>query len=281
MVLRPPLLPVYGSLFLLLYAALAAFVIYTSLRRPNSFTNLLFDAAWLLVPLVARLTSFRLELGPDGMRWRFGFASYQADWNEIEFIELDPHSEEASIYGKHAEGALPLPLQQLSFEDARTAVHVWNEHDLLVESGGSAPARPTTTTHALPWTRLGIHPGMLLAYVLLISIAFGAILLGAILGLLKLVVVAVVVAAIVLPRFWFRALRVDAEGIHVRRWPLPAWRTFAWRDVASIHGGVEARPLRLRDHAGAWHKTGVVVDRGDFFALRAALHDRTAEAVFA
>ena len=277
-VLRPPILPPYGSVFLAAYVVLLAVTTYFRLRRPHDLVDSLFHWLWIVSPLLGRISFFRLELRGDGMLWRFGLVTHTAAWNEIDRITVDPHTEEAFVYRKgDAEKSL-LPVQLLSFDDELTAMALWHEQDLLQDGG---PQPPGSSAPGIPWKRLGMHPGMLLLYVLALCAAFVLVLVGAFQGNPKMIVAGVALAVAVLPRFWFPALRVDDVGIHIRRWPLPRWHSFAWRDVASVHGGTEARPLRLRDAAGTWHRTAIVVDRVDFFALRAALAARSAEAVFA
>ena len=263
----------------------AAYVVILS-GVEGSPLALLKAAAVAGAPLVARLFLFRLEVDEDGMRWRgsrvngFQAASHRvvARWSEIARVELDPYTDETMVSWNDEREPLRLPLYKLSIADAWKTLEIVRGHGLLTEK----PRRPTSAAgQALPWDRRGIHPGMLVFYVIMLCAA----LLNAVLGLatdnVKAILYGLTVPLLVVPRFWFRALRVDERGIHTRRYPLPFWRHHAWTDIAAIHGGSAARTLRLRTWSGTWHKTGIAIDESDFDALRAELRaheDRSAPA---
>ncbi|MEZ6026481.1 MAG: hypothetical protein R3E85_09905 [Planctomycetota bacterium] len=276
LVFRPPLLPAYGSVFMVAWMVyVAAYVVILS-GVEGSPLALLKAAAVAGAPLVARLFLFRLEVDEDGMRWRgsrvngFQAASLRvvARWSEIERVELDPYTEATTVIWKDDRESLPLPVYKLSIADAWKTLEIIRGHGLLAER----PLRTTSATGpALPWDRRGIHPGMLVLYILMLCAALINTLLGLAADNVKAILYGSTVPLLVLPRFWFRALRVDERGIHTRRYPLPFWRHHAWTEIAAIHGGSAARTLRLRTWSGTWHKTGIAIDESDFNALRAEL----------
>lgn len=263
-------------------AALGGLASIALLGTPMATGRGLFYGVVGLVILALRAVHCRMHrivLAPEGLAWRSMHGRHVIRWERVEEVTVDPYTETAHVRVRGRSEPLGLELGELTLDDERI-VRRWLAERVSV--GEAREEQPTAAAPlALPWSTVGLGPGGTLALALSTCLGFGIGLLQVLLGHVLWGSVLLLVVVLLLTRCSVRALRVDAEGAHLRRWPLPGEENLGWTEIESLRGGTDLRPLLIGLRDGTWRSTRVVLTRSQFQALEATCLRRTAAGVFA
>jgi hypothetical protein len=268
-----------------------ALLLMPALRDGSVDTARITRELWFWGPMLAFMFVLRwsglkaqyIVLDARGMAWCFEGVRQQATWGRIERVTVDPYTESAHVQIAGRARPVPLELGELTLEDHEAVLRWLAERERLHEGPALAEeGTPVSPPRArdLPWSALGLGPGMMVGLAMGTCALFCIGLLAALQGVVVPGVVLLALVPILLTRCWFRAFVADEVGLRLRRWPLGRTRVLPWGTIEDVRGGTDVRPLRLKTRDGAHHRTGVALTRGEFGRLHATWSARGAAAVF-